>query len=101
MPRIVVVYGPRGCGKTYNAEKIRSALGCGRVIDDVCPDGRRARFRDRHGVYRTYFRERDLVLTSLNRAEVEKFLRRFDGVTATLMTFEDAMSDDAMSVWQR
>lgn len=30
----VNVYGPQGCGKTRNAEKLRKKYGCGHVIDE-------------------------------------------------------------------
>jgi hypothetical protein len=33
----VVVYGPQGCGKTTNAQRIRQALGLQHVIDDWHP----------------------------------------------------------------
>lgn len=29
-----IVYGPQGCGKSLNAERLRKALGCSRVISD-------------------------------------------------------------------
>jgi ABC-type cobalamin/Fe3+-siderophores transport system ATPase subunit len=31
---IVVVYGPKGCGKTTLAEALRDYFGCGRIIDN-------------------------------------------------------------------
>lgn len=34
----VIVYGPQGCGKSLNAEKLRKGFGLDRVIDDW--DGR-------------------------------------------------------------
>lgn len=30
----VIVYGPQGCGKTKNAEALRTLFKCDRVIDD-------------------------------------------------------------------
>jgi Holliday junction resolvasome RuvABC ATP-dependent DNA helicase subunit len=33
MPKSVIVYGPRGCGKTTNATRIAKALGLTKVID--------------------------------------------------------------------
>lgn len=33
--RPVIVYGPAGCGKTRNAERLRVALGCSYVVDDL------------------------------------------------------------------
>lgn len=33
----VLVYGPQGCGKTTNAQRIRQALGLLHVIDDWQP----------------------------------------------------------------
>ncbi len=33
MSASIIVYGPQGCGKTRNAEKIRAALGCKCVIE--------------------------------------------------------------------
>ena len=29
----VIVYGPQGCGKTVNAEKLRKFLDCDKVVD--------------------------------------------------------------------
>lgn len=29
-----MVYGPQGCGKTINAERMRSAFGMGKIVDD-------------------------------------------------------------------
>lgn len=31
----VIVYGPQGCGKSLNAEKLRRAFGCDHVVDDA------------------------------------------------------------------
>lgn len=31
----VIVYGPAGCGKTKNAERLRAKYGCWKVFDDV------------------------------------------------------------------
>lgn len=33
-PRAVLVYGPQGCGKTTNAERLRRHFGCATVQDD-------------------------------------------------------------------
>lgn len=33
-PRAVLVYGPQGCGKTTNAERLRRHFGCTSVQDD-------------------------------------------------------------------
>lgn len=33
----VIVYGPQGCGKTRNADKMRRAFGLDTVIDDWQP----------------------------------------------------------------
>lgn len=31
---IVIVYGPKACGKTRHAEQFRKAFDCARVVDD-------------------------------------------------------------------
>ena len=35
MTRTIVVYGPKGCGKTTNAERLREKFGCFGVLDEV------------------------------------------------------------------
>ena len=30
----LIVYGPRGCGKTKNAEALAKHFGCSRILDD-------------------------------------------------------------------
>lgn len=35
--KTVIVYGPQGCGKTRNSEKMRRAFGLDTVIDDWQP----------------------------------------------------------------
>ena len=37
VPAYWVVYGPQGCGKTRNAERIRKALGLRHIVDDWQP----------------------------------------------------------------
>ena len=37
MNRTVVVYGPQGCGKTRNAEKLMRHFGMKRIVDDWTP----------------------------------------------------------------
>jgi hypothetical protein len=36
MNKSVIVYGPQGCGKTRNAERIRKHFGLERIVDDFC-----------------------------------------------------------------
>ena len=38
MTKTVIVYGPKGCGKTRNAEHLRQYFGCTEINDDC--DGR-------------------------------------------------------------
>ncbi|AKH39165.1 MULTISPECIES: hypothetical protein [Nitrosomonas] len=33
-----IIYGPQGCGKTRNAEKLAKHLGLSNIIDDWMPD---------------------------------------------------------------
>ena len=33
MSKTVIVYGPQGCGKTLNAEKLRKYFGCTHVVE--------------------------------------------------------------------
>lgn len=33
-PASIVVYGPQGCGKTRNAQRLKKALGLSTVVDD-------------------------------------------------------------------
>jgi hypothetical protein len=33
----VIVYGPKGCGKTRNADRIRRHFGCRQVVDGWMP----------------------------------------------------------------
>lgn len=47
-----VVYGPQGCGKTLNAEKIAKALGMKYIIDDW--DGQRRTFASPNTLHLTY-----------------------------------------------
>lgn len=37
MNKSVIVYGPKGCGKTRNAERLRAHFGLDHVIDDWAP----------------------------------------------------------------
>ncbi len=39
MARSVIVYGPQGCGKTFNREAIMAHFGLGQVIEDL-PSGK-------------------------------------------------------------
>lgn len=38
MAKAKIIYGPAGCGKTYNAERIRKFFGAKAVVDDWTPD---------------------------------------------------------------
>lgn len=37
MSKTVIVYGPQGCGKTLNAEKLRKYFGCTSVVELDAP----------------------------------------------------------------
>ena len=69
--RSIIVYGPPGCGKTMNAERIRKALDLKRVEDELAP---RERF-DKDGV---------LYLTNMFPPN--------DGSRTVWLTYEDAMT---------
>ena len=74
-----VVYGPRGCGKTRNKERIASALGCTHIFDGASIgtdlfEIKKARMKSK---------DRLLVLTADDRLEIIGYRK---------MSFADAMA---------
>ena len=63
-----IVWGPPGCGKTHNAERLREHFGCDRIVDEWSKFDRRS------------LRADDLVLTVEMMAADPRAIR-----------FEDAM----------
>lgn len=52
MPSSVIVYGPQGCGKTRNAERIKKILGLKRIVDGW-PEGEEKRLESTDVLYLT------------------------------------------------
>lgn len=65
--RAFVVYGPQGCGKSNNAEKIRDGLGLQRIVDDWFPG-------------HSPLRPSTLHLTSVTREEIPVYNCNFEVV---------------------
>lgn len=66
----IVIYGPQGCGKTKNAEKLREYFECDSVID---------------GAFPTHYRNDNvLYLTNGNISDSVKF-------NHSVIPYEDAM----------
>jgi len=50
MPKSIIVYGPQGCGKTTNAEKMRKAFNLKKIVDGWEPG---ESFEERNVLYLT------------------------------------------------
>lgn len=79
-PKVIIVFGPQGCGKTRNAARIASALGAGSVVDDwpQCRDPLTSRAFP------------ILLLTNESSSTV-KTLSKYPNPYVRLMHFEEAM----------
>ena len=75
----IIVYGPKGCGKTHNVNKLAKQFGCDRVIDGFNPSRERRpckQYRDDEG--NTYKRipRKCLILTNMELSEIHEHTDR-------------------------
>lgn len=75
MKQSIVIYGPRGCGKTINAERLQKHFGLERIVDegkDYWPFDRKGPALESKGVL-YLVEEPPLTVKKLNGAILMKF----------------------------
>lgn len=85
---IVVVFGPEGCGKTHNAQKLMRVLSCETLVDGLRSTTKRGgEFVMDDGLKITNLPGRSLILTNMSLSECERYLDKH----AALMPYATAI----------